>query len=219
MPDTCSVTDLSILSDQASCIIQNDLILITDQLTKDYVPELDGEIAFTIDSVLMPKSSAPTGVFRFETQVISQYDCQAYTVDRTSGNDLLTATYGDLISVSVTPDSTQAYTLTKSTFSLVPSHDVLKNGMIIIHLPDELRVPNPTVTRNKFVAEGGLDIDAYASVSDVITIHGGFTAGDRPAGSVITFSLDEIMNPISVAPTSSFQVFTAQADGLYYIDG
>ena len=219
LPETCNVLDFTVLSPSATCSITTDLILITDKLASGYDPESDGPITFTIDSVLMPKSSAPTGVFRFETQVISQYDCIAYTVDRMSDNNLLTATYGDLLSVSVTPEVTVAFTETKYTFELVPSHDILKNGKIIIQIPDENRILNPTVTRNEFEVISGLSVDAYASVGDVITIHNGFPVDDFPAGSLVSFSLGHIMNPISLQQTSTFKIYTAQADGIYFLDG
>jgi len=83
----------------------------------------------------MPSSSSNTSTFSVETYDISSKDSFKYMVDKTSLNNLLVASFGTITNVSIIPSTNIANWLTTYTFSFVPSHNVVRNGKLLIVFP------------------------------------------------------------------------------------
>jgi len=61
---------------------------------------------------------------------------------------LLTSTVGTLTSVTASPTSLVAYSTTSYTFTIIPARDIPSGGKLLITLPSEISIPNPTFAAN-----------------------------------------------------------------------
>jgi len=95
-------------------------------------------MSFKVNGIIMPQSSSNTSTFSIETYDISTKDSLKYMVDKTSINNLLVASFGTITNVSIVPSTFTANRNTMYTFSFVPSHNVVKNGKILIVFPPEI---------------------------------------------------------------------------------
>ncbi len=59
-------------------------------------------------------------------------------VDKTSVNNLLVAAFGTIHNAVITPAVLVSNWQTTYTFSFIPSHNVVKNGKLLIIFPDDI---------------------------------------------------------------------------------
>jgi hypothetical protein len=180
----------------------------------------------------MPGTTAPTSSLTVTSCYLSGSTC--YNIDTGSQSGLLTSTVGLLTSVVVTPDSFNAYTSTKYTFTIVAAHSIPVGGMIVVTIPSEVSISNPTYTGNscssrrnlnstqeslgRELASTGLDTSFYCTAtSSTITVIDGFQSLAFSAGGTIMFDADGITNPVSLQPSSTFTAQTQTSAG-YSID-
>lgn len=138
---------------------------------------------------------------------------------------MLTSTVGTLTSVTVAPTSRVAFTTTKYLFTIVPARPIPKGGKILITLPSEVTIPNPTFAANscafgtrRNLASTGLESSFTCScTSNTIQVNSGFELNAFSAGGTLSFDIDGIRNPLSLKPSSSFSVVT-QTSGSFAID-
>jgi hypothetical protein len=159
----------------------------------------------------MPATTAPTGIFSFES-VFLDGDID-YVIDKSSFSNLITATTGAINSASVTPSTTNANDLATYTFSFVNTHEIVQDGKILIILPSQIVFPSPSKTANSCKAISGVsDSLICEATSSSMTINSGFSTGPLVSGSTISFSIDNVRSPPSIAETESFTIKTLSDD-------
>lgn len=91
------------------------------------------------------------------------------------------------------------------------SHTLIQNGKILVVFPAEISILDMTLAQNSFKIIQNIESTATATItsnSSNLTIVSGFQTLSLPPGSVIQFSISNIVNPVSLQPTSSFQIYT-----------
>ena len=144
---TCSLSGLVTISTSATCSISGQILRITDPFDTDYIPDSSGTIEFTVDSITMPGTTADTGSFIFQT-VLVDADVD-YVIDKSTYTNLLKATAGTITSVNVEPTSTIANSITTYTITFQNTHEIVQNSQIVVTLPSEITLENPTQSSNE----------------------------------------------------------------------
>lgn len=141
----------------------------------------------------------------------------------------MTSTVGTLTSATAVPTSFNAYTSTTYNFTIVPANAIPIGGVILITIPSEITISNPTFTANscsstrrnlrnkdfmRELASTGLESTFYCNATPTtITVIDGFQSSNFSAGGTISFDIDGILNPRSLQPSSTFTVNTQTSDG------
>ena len=81
------MTDADVLSDEVSCELTANEIIIRQGLEEPWTPDLGTDIYFTIRPARMPTTGAPTGDFTFSSNLF--YLGVAYPIDQTSESDMI----------------------------------------------------------------------------------------------------------------------------------
>ena len=139
---------------------------------------------------------------------------------------MLTASVGTLSSATAVPTSLVTYASTTYTFTIVPGNAIPVGGIIIITLPSEITIPNPTLSGNSCSARRNLNNQnstenlrnlaatglensfTCACTSSTIQVNNGFELSAFAAGGTISFDIQGIRNPVSLEPSSSFTMVT-----------
>ena len=176
----------------------------------------------------MPGTTAPSSEGTFNTCYLDSGTW--YDIDMSTQSALLTSTVGTLTSVTASPTSLVAYSTTSYTFTIIPARDIPSGGKLLITLPSEISIPNPTFAANSWAARRnlrektrslasvGLDSSFFWScTSSTIQINEGFSTSSFSAGGTIQFDISGVRNPVSLQQSSSFSAIT-QTSGSYAID-
>ena len=150
--DNFTLSNHVALSDSAVCTNISDQILrISNPFDTDYIPSSSGTIAFTIENITMPSTTASTGSYIFQSVLAvddTNNDTIDYVIDKTTYTNLITASAGTLTTVTITPDSTVANNVTTYTISFVNTHEIVQNGQILVQFPSEVTMSNPAQSAN-----------------------------------------------------------------------
>lgn len=146
----------------------------------------------------------------------------------------------------VAPTSLVAYALTKYTFTIIPAHTLPIGSYILITIPSDISIPNPTYTgnscsysrrnlgyqdsetdegivilessNNRILASTGLqNTFSCTATTTQIQVNNGFQNAAFSSGGTISFDIDGIKNPVSLKPTSTFTAVT-RTSASYDID-
>ena len=139
----------------------------------------------------------------------------------------MTSTVGTLTSATAVPTSFNAYTSTTYNFTIVPANAIPIGGVILITIPSEITISNPTFTANscsstrrnlrnkdfmRELASTGLESTFYCNATPTtITVIDGFQSSNF-SGGTISFDIDGILNPRSLQTSSTFLVNTQTSD-------
>ncbi|CAI2380785.1 unnamed protein product [Moneuplotes crassus] len=215
---TCTLSDLAHIQSSATCTVTGRVIEISSPFSADFNQDTTKIIAFKIGDITMPSTTAPSSIGTFETCYLTGGTC--YSIDKSTQSALLTSTVGALTSFNVAPTSTLAYASTSYTFTLVPANEIPIGGKILITLPSEVTIPNPTYSGNscsfrrmlngkRDIASTGLGSSFTCTcTSSTILVEEGFTTSAFSGGGTISFDIKGIRNPVSTEPTSSFAAKT-----------
>ena len=224
---SCFLSDLTQIQLTATCSVNGRQITIFNPFATDFIQDGTKIITFKINGITMPGTTAPSTAGTFQTCSVQAGTC--YDIDKSTQTALLTSTFGTLTSFNVAPLSKIAYDITKYTFTFVPAHDIPVGGKILITLPSELTIPNPTFSGNScsvirrlnesrnLLAIGLESSFIWLCTSSTILVDEGFILSSFSAGGTITFDIQGIRNPVSLEATSSFQIKT-QTLGSFVID-
>ena len=239
-----TLSNLSQIQLSATCTVSGLTITISSPFSADFIQDGSKTITFKIDGVTMPGTTAPPSSATFQTCYLVSSTC--YNID-TGSSSILAATVGTLTSMTVVPTSEVAYTSTKYTFTIIPAHTIPIGGVILITIPSEVSISNPTYTGNswsysrrnlylledenydefkelmsndnkRLLASSGLqNTFTWTATSSTIQVNNGFQTASFTAGGTISFDIDGIFNPISLKPSSTFTVVT-KTSASYLID-
>lgn len=214
---SCSLTSPVAIQPTATCSVSGQVVRIASPFSADYIPGSSSTISFTLSSLVMPPSTAPTGSFSFESVLVSS--SVDYTIDKSSYSNMVTATTGTIASATVTPSTLVAYTKATYTIKFVNAHAILQGGYIVVTFPSEVPINSPAATANSIASIGNIASTLVcAATSTTLTITSGYPLSSLAAGSEVSFSVGQIDNPIYANhPTSSFQISTFSSTG-YSID-
>lgn len=116
---------------------------------------------------------------------------------------------------NVTTEAVETFTESSFLFTLTLANDLYAGAYIEIHLPPEIALP-----ANKLVVPTGVDLinvvtartqfdpDAYPVVIKVVDI----TSSEILSGEKISFKLQNLRTPTTTVTSSSFKVYTKDAD-------
>ena len=219
---SCLLSELSQIDSSATWSVSGRTITIFDPFTALFLQDGSKTVQFKIDDITMPGTTAPSSAGTFQSCYLSGGTW--YDIDRSTQDSLLTSTVGALTSFNVAPTSLLAYSTTSYTFTLVPARDIPIGGTILITLPPEVTIPNPTFSANSWsvrrllqsrrdLASSGLESSFSCScTSSTILINEGFVLSSFAAGGTISFDIEGVRNPVSQEPTSSFSAKTQTSD-------
>lgn len=124
------------------------IVRIGNPFSSDYIPisAAASTIRFTINSITMPGTTAPTSTYIFESALVS--GGIDYIIDQSSYTNMLTATFGTIASAIVTPTSSVANTLTTYTFAFDVTHTIVRDAKIVINFPSDIILPAPATSAN-----------------------------------------------------------------------
>lgn len=194
------------------------VLRIGNPFSSDYIPvsAAASTIRFTVNSITMPGTTAPTSTYIFESAFVS--GGVDYIIDQSSYSNMLTATFGTIASATVTPTSSVANALTTYIFAFDVTHIIVRDAKIVINFPSEIILPSPATSANSCTAISGIDATLICTAtSNSLTVNGGYSSASRPAGTRVSFSITQVRNPVSLQPTSSFSIRTRTQDD-YDID-
>ena len=215
---SCTLAGHVVISTSATCSISGQIVRITNPFTADYIPSASSTstIQFTISSIVMPGTTAPTGTFTYETVLVSS--SIDYVIDKSTYTNMITGTAGAITTASATPSSFVANALTTYTFSFQAEHEIVKDAKIIIVFPAAIILPTPATSANSCTAISGISRTLICTAtSSTLTIISGYASTSQPAGSTVSFSITQVRNPVSMEPTSSFTISILTGDD-YDID-
>jgi hypothetical protein len=208
---TCTLTITTGINAASTCSVSGYIVRITSPFATDYIPASSPDLNFTINSIIMPATTAPTGTYTFQSVLVD--NSIDYLIDQLSATDLITATVGTITVASVTPASFLAYELTTYTISFQNTHDIVQNGQLQIIFASEITIPTPAVSANTCTAISGIDSGITCNAnSTTLTINSGFQTAALALGSTVAFSVGNIRNPVSLEQTSSFTIKTLTDD-------
>lgn len=172
-----------------------------------------GYFQINIASVINPPSGTATSTFLFETQ-----DSSGNTLDTQTSGIVVQATAGSLTSVSLTPSSNVVGDTTTLTVAIRITNKILAGGKVKVTFPKWN--PNALISSNiKSMIGTGFAVTAGSNIlstltaafaSDVLTITNGFTS-DVAAGTTISFTVTQFLNPITTAITTGYSVQTTDS--------
>jgi hypothetical protein len=128
------------MSPTTTCTVINNVISLFDPFDVYYTPDSAELLSFSIEGMTMPASLQPPGAVIF-TSLIKNGSAY-YSVDSSSKSGLFVSTVGSMTDATATPTSKFAYITTTYTFSFIPRHDVLQNGIVKVTLPSQVSIPN-----------------------------------------------------------------------------
>ena len=151
--DNFTLSNHVALSDSAVCTNISDQILrISNPFDTDYIPSSSGTIAFTIENITMPSTTASTGSYIFQSVLVvidTNNETIEYVIDKATYTNLITASAGTLTTVNITSASTVANDVTTYTITFVNTHEIVRNGQILVQFPSEVTMNNPTQSANE----------------------------------------------------------------------
>lgn len=196
---TCTISDHRIISPTTQCTVVGRVITLINPFAVAYTPSSTEILGFKIAGMTMPASTKAIGDATFTTIVSS------FSVDTATGSTLFVATPGSITGATVTPTSTQTYTTTTYKFSFVPQHAVLQNGYVTVDVPTEITVADTASAT--CTSDAGYEAGITCTVaSRKITVRNGFNSATFGGGGTLTFSITNILSPVSTSTTSSFTV-------------
>lgn len=122
-----------------------------------------------------------------------------------SGKATVTVKPNFLTSASILPANTTVSTLTTYSFTIVTKNPLFTGGGLKITLPSDLFINTGTCTAVASSTFSAINttVSCTASSSTVIFVTNIFTA-TFPAGTSLTVNVSNILNPISIKPTSTY---------------
>ena len=234
-----TLSSLSQIQSSATCTVSGLTITISSPFSADFIQDGTKTIGFKIGGVTMPGTTATPSSATFQTWYL--VSSTWYNID-TGSSSILKATIGTLTSVNVVPTSLVANALTKYTFNIVPAHTLPIGSIILITIPSDISIPNPTYTGNscsysrrnlnslmssnyeklidlnfnRVLASTGLqNTFSCSATTTTIQVNNGFQTSAFSSGGTISFDIDGIQNPISLKPTSTFTVVTQLSSSVF----
>ncbi|CAI2378427.1 unnamed protein product [Moneuplotes crassus] len=212
----CSITDLQFISPTVTCTIISNVITLIDPFSVNYIPSSSEIIQFKFSGMTMPPSLKPPGNIVITTKIGT--GSTFYDVDTISTSGNFVSTVGSMTDYKATPTSLVAYAQTIYTFTFKPQHSILQNGYLTVDLPSQISIPDAATSAASCASISGFLTTISCAVSDrKITVSNGFTSGSLAAGTAVSFSINGILNPVSLSTTSSF-TFTTFDSSNYQID-
>ncbi|CAG9326158.1 unnamed protein product [Blepharisma stoltei] len=212
---TTSVISIWGISSQMTYSISSNTITINNgfpsYLSADY------SIIFSVSNVLNPSSTKPTSPI-----IISVTTSSGAGVCSASNNSLLsvTATPGTLTSVSITP---QSYTINADTtysFSFYSSDPMPSGAGIKITLPEEMSVTTSSAKTCSYIESSSVmskNSKCQAANGRYIYVTECFPSGYT--SGLISFQIQDVINPMLPATTSTFLVETYKDNSFQYVIG
>lgn len=122
-----------------------------------------------------------------------------------SGKATITVRPNFLTSASILPANSTVSTLTTYSFTIVTKNVLFTGGGLKITLPSDLFISTGTCTAAASSTFSAINstVSCTASSSTVIFVTNIFTAS-FPAGTLLTVNVSNILNPISIKPTSTY---------------
>lgn len=122
-----------------------------------------------------------------------------------SGKATITVKPNFLTSASILPANTTVSTFTTYSFTVVTKNVLFTGGGLRITLPSDLFISTGTCTAVASSTYSAINstVSCTASSSTVIFVTNVFT-GSFPAGTSLTVNVSNILNPISIKPTSTY---------------
>ena len=162
-------------------------------------------ISIQILNITNPSSTATTGTFSITT-----YRGVNYQIETVTSGITVTATPGDILNFTVTPDNTEIRENTIYRFEFITENIILSGSSLIITFPSEITVRSDTPTSCISVSTEMNSTTATCGVSgNVLTISSGFP-NDVTAGNSITFTATSVATNANTTATTSY--FQAQFD-------
>ena len=174
-----------------------------------------GYFQINIAYVINPPSGTVTSSFLFETQ-----NSSGTTLDSQSSGIVLQATSGSLTSVTLTPSSSVVGDTTTLTVAIKITNKVLAGGKVKVTFPKWN--PNAVISSDiKSMIGSGFVVTEISNIqqstlsaaftSDVLTISSGFPS-DVAAGSTISFTVTQFLNPITTQTTTGYSAQTTDSN-------
>ena len=175
--------------------IYNNNIYITQGISQ-YLGA-NNSIEFDVNGVTNPFSTQPSQGISVK---ITTNDGKAVC---SSNGYSITATVGTLSSITITPNDTTIYTTTSYKFSFRFDSVVPYSSYIQITFPSQITIASKGYS-NCYKTYQGLSSSAQCEVSgSVLTITNLFSTNYT---GIISFSIDNVTNPFSCAPTNTFDI-------------
>jgi hypothetical protein len=109
-------------------------------MANDYDPATSQPLTFTIGEVVNPDSTKP--VDGLEILILAK---GLYAIDEFSGLTPWLLTTGTLTDVNVNPGSDDANKAENTyVITFTPTHQIPINGYVVISIPNEIKVPDPS---------------------------------------------------------------------------
>ncbi|CAI2377119.1 unnamed protein product [Moneuplotes crassus] len=213
---TCSISDLQFISPTVTCTVISNVITLIDPFSVNYISTSSEILQFKVAGMTMPPSLKPPGNLVVTTKIGS--GSTFYDVDTASASGNFVATVGSMTDYSATPSNFLAYIQTTYTFTFKPQHNILQNGYVTVDLPTQISIPDAATSASSCASIAGFLTTISCAVSGSrITISNGFTSANLAAGTSISFSINGVLNPVSLSTSSSF-TFTTYDSSNYQID-
>ena len=213
---SCTISQLQNLSPTTTWSIASNVITLINPFSIDYTPVSGSLLGFKVGGFTMPSSIKPPVAVTITTQIT--LSSVLYSVDTASATGIFISTVGPFTTALVTPTSLVTYTSTTYTISFKAQNAVLQNGYLTVTFPSEITIPNTSTSASSWAnVSGFLTTISWAFTGNVLKVTNGFTSGSVAGGTAISFSIGSIVNPVSMATTSSFSFITYDS-GNYQID-
>ena len=198
---TTSCTSLiSGLSSGAYCSVSGQTLTVINGFLSYFS---GGRIAFSIDQVTNPSTTATTSSFMFYSKTDS---AGSYNIDTKTSGITFTASPALIKSVTVTPSSdvtgdTAVYTFNVETKNAVPS-----GGYVLVSFPAEITGWDQSTALSSCLKVSGFPADITCTLTSSKIKVTGFTSQFN--AGVLIWTMSNIVNAHSTAPSSTFNVYT-----------
>ena len=204
---TWSISQLQNISPTVTWTAISNVITIINPFSVDYTPVSGSPIAFKIGGFTMPASLKPPGAISVVTKIT--ISSTLYNVDSASATGVFVATVGSILTSSISPTSLVTYTSTTYTITFKAQNTILQNGYVTITFPSEVSIPNTSTSASSWLnISGFLTSISWSITGSIVKVTNGFTSGSVVGGTSISFSINGILNPVSMATTNSFSIIT-----------
>lgn len=189
------------ISSSSLCSSLSNILYITNAFSEDFT---SGNMKFSISGVTNPSTTKPTGAF-----IIGVYTDSTFLYKISENRTFfITATPGTL-GATVVPESYITGEVTSYIFSLTISNKILTGGYLLVVVPSLFQISSSSCSF----------LSGFSSATSCVFSTSSFTiinAFDSDFTGTLKFQLNQITNPPSTKPTSTFKVYSYS--DIYLID-
>ncbi|CDW73754.1 UNKNOWN [Stylonychia lemnae] len=209
---SCNIQGLNLISSSSTCQTDSaaNTISIFNAFQNDYTYSSSQNVEFKISYIKLPPTTGVTGSYTFQvyTQNLGIY----YLVDQQTSSNLYKATNGVLLSGSVSTLSLFSAEVTSYTLSFRVKNAIIKGGYVVITLPSQLTIPNPSTS----ACSNFVNFEATATciiTSNTVRVNDGFKNANFELFTDLKVTISGLKNPRSLQTTGSFTVQTYSSLG------